>query len=161
MADPLILYSVNSSLAYNVSRHYYGDKHFVWCTPYFDASPIHGRAYTVPPSSSPAEIYRTYARDIAARDTHSDKIQNNRVGIVRGARAMRRSGVVNAAQYNEIDQIVKLADMADFEPLVFVIPFDKVRHMAKLVPPTKRAHPLSVEYTIQSLPGDWFDIIKF
>jgi hypothetical protein len=36
MADPLILYSVNSWLAYIINERYYGGEHFVWCAPVFD-----------------------------------------------------------------------------------------------------------------------------
>ena len=159
MADPLILYSTNSLLAYNIAKTYYGDRHFVWCTPYFDGAPIHGRGYTVPPSSSPAEIYRTYLRDIDARDGHSDKIKGNRLGLLRGAEVMRETGFISPGKFREIAEIVRLAEFGDFKPLIYVIPYAMVKRLVKPVPPGKRAHPLSAEFIIKSLPGNRFDIM--
>ena len=53
------------------------------------------------------------------------------------------------------------AEISDFEPLMYVIPFDKVKKIAKRVPVAKRAHPLSDEWLIQKLPRKYFDVIKF
>lgn len=159
MADPLVLYSTNTLLAYNISKDYYGDRHFVWCTPYFDAPSTHRGAYTVPPSSSPGEIYRTYIRDIAACDGHSDKIKGNRLGLLHGAKLMRDARVITPAKFREITEIVTLAEFGDFKPLVYVIPFAAIKRLVKRVPPGKRAHPLSAEFIIKSLPGNRFDII--
>jgi hypothetical protein len=159
VAEPLILYSTNTSLAYSISKEYYGDKHFVWCTPYFDHAPTHGRSYTVPPSSSPAEIYRTYTRDIEARDNHSDKINGNRLGLLRGAKVMREMGIITGSQSREIAEIVKLAEFGDFRPLIYVIPYALTKRLIRRVPPYERAHPLSAEYIIRSLPGNRFDTI--
>jgi hypothetical protein len=158
VTDPLVLYSTNTSLAYNISRDYYGDRHFVWCTPYFDGAPAHGPRYTVPPSSSPAQIYSTYVRDIDSRDGHSDKIKGNRLGLLHGAKLMRDTGVISAAKFREIAEIVRLAEFADFKPLIYVIPYAVVKRTVKAVRPAMRAHPLSAEFIIKSLPGSRFDI---
>lgn len=159
MPNPLILYSTNSSLAYNVARHYYGDKHYVWCTPFFGLTPLPGGGYNMPASSSPAEIYNAYRRDIASGDMHSAKIQSNRAGILRGSTLMRRAKIIDKTQAQEISQICRDAQLADFKPLIYVIPFDLVSTKLKPVPINKRASPFSAEYILESLPADHFDII--
>jgi hypothetical protein len=55
---------------------------------------------------------------------------------------------------------VDAADIQQFKPLIYVIPYTAVAAIAVEVPVSNRAHPLSVEYVIERLPGGWFDIIE-
>lgn len=52
------------------------------------------------------------------------------------------------------------ADIQQFKPLIYVIPYTAVAAIAVEVPVSNRAHPLSVEYVIERLPGGLFDIIE-
>ena len=79
--DHLVLYSTNTWLAHKVSKEYYDDFHFVWCSPYFSARSVSAYDYANPPSSSPGEIYDGLFADVAAGDRHSKKIEANRDGI--------------------------------------------------------------------------------
>jgi hypothetical protein len=159
--NPLILYSTNSWLAYIISERYYRGLHYVWCTP--DAGPGSRSRHdtTVPPTSSPLEVYRVLHEEVSRGDRHSARIERNRVGILRGAHSRRREGVIGEPQEVEIAAVVRFAETRDFKPLLFVIRFSRVRGRTREVAVEQRAHPLSLEYIIVSLPRTSFDIIEF
>lgn len=100
-----ILCSSITLIAFNVNERFYESVHYMWCTPFFDIdhrSPV----YTVPPTSSPFQIYKTLARKVANVDCHSDKIEANRVGIIRGAQKNVEAGAkaesFESATFSEI-----------------------------------------------------------
>ena len=68
---------------------------------------------------------------------------------------------LNAEEEKEIKSIVKVADISDFKPIIFVAPMDKVNHLVKRVSIKYKASTFSNEYIIENLPGDCFDIIEF
>jgi hypothetical protein len=158
--DPLVLYATNTRLAYIIAQRYYNQKHYVWCTPYFDPSSVPALDYTVPPSSSPAEIYRSLRKDVDHNERHSDKIKANKAGIIRGAQEKFDQGEIDENERKEIAEIVEAAEVADFSPLIFVIPFSLVKGKLSTVPVDQRAHPLSSEFIIQTLPRDYFDVLR-
>lgn len=159
--DHLLLYSTNTWLAYKISKEYYGDVHYVWCSPYFSAKSIPAYDYTNPPSSTPGEIYDRLWYDATRGDLHSARISANRTGIIEGANRKAALGTINAIQKREIYSIVKQAETMSFRPLLYVIPFALVVEVVKDVPVDRRAHPFSKEFTIESLPKRWFDIIEY
>lgn len=159
MSNPLILYSTNTRLAYLISKRYYGDLHYVWCTPYFDSKSIAPHDYTIPPTSSPGEIYHNLYQEVNRGDRHSSKIEDNKKGILEGVNAKREAAVINKQQKAEIIQVVEKAEILDFKPLLYIIPFNLVTELVEEVPVEERAHPLSVEYIIRALPRHLFDII--
>lgn len=159
--DHLVLYSTNTSLAHKVSKEYYDDFHFVWCSPYFSARAVSGYDYTNPPSSSPGEIYDRLFADVAAGDRHSAKINDNRTGIIKGAEKKCAEGRITRKQLREIREIVEDAETLSFIPLLYIIPFASVVNMVKDSPIHARANPLSKEYIIERLPRSHFDIIEF
>jgi len=159
--DHLVLYSTNTWLAHKVSKEYYDDFHFVWCSPYFSARSVSGYDYTNPPSSSPGEIYDRLFADVAAGDRHSAKIKDNRWGIIEGAEKKCLEGRITRKQLREIREVVKDAEMLKFRPLLYIIPFASVVNMIKDAPIHARANPLSKEYIIERLPRSHFDIIEF
>ncbi len=160
MAPPLVLYSTNSWLAYMVAQTYFNREHYVWCTPYFGTYAMPTLDAAIPPSSSPAEIYRGLRQDVARRERHSDKIKANRAGILRGAGEKLTQNVISTAQAEEISAIVEGAEVADFAPLIYVIPYHLVSDRLVPVPISQRAHPLSMEFIIARLPRDHFDVLK-
>jgi hypothetical protein len=157
--EPIVLYSVNTWLAYAIAEQYYADGHYVWCTPHFDPSSVPSINYAVPASSSPIEIYRGLRKDVSSGDRHSAKIAANKAGILRGMEAQRSAGRITDESAAEIASIVEAADIQDFRPLCYVIPFQLVRDRIEAVPVSQRAHPLSAEFIIRSLPRDCFDVI--
>lgn len=160
MRDPLVLYSTNTWLAYGIAQTYYDEIHYVWCTPFFSSNASSGYDYTIPPSSSPSQIYDGLYEDVRRGDRHSAKIEMNKAGILKGAIAKEKAGVINKRQRLEIFAIVQRAETKDFRPLLYVIPFQPVAKLVKSVAVEERAHPLSVEYKIEQLHRTLFDVVE-
>lgn len=158
--EPLLLYSTNTWLAYLISQTYYREEHFVWCSPYFNSFTVPASDHTVPPSSTPGKIYSLLYDEVLYGDLHSDKIKHNKAGILRGANYKRAAGVITEEQKLEIYAVVKKAQVSDFRPIIFVIPFPLIAHMVIKVPVHERAHPLSKECRIERLPRACFDVIN-
>jgi hypothetical protein len=161
MAARPILYSTASFLAYRIANEFYRDVHYAWCSPVFDGRAASKLGPTVPPTSSPCEIYWGLHQEVSRGDRHSAKISDNRTGIVRGAQYKRKMGIIDAAKEREIIDATEAAETRDFRPLLFVIPFGKVKALIESVPVKSRAHPLSAECLIPLLPGRLFDVIEF
>ncbi|MFN8400073.1 MAG: hypothetical protein U0X74_08660 [Anaerolineales bacterium] len=159
--SPLVLYSASSWLAFAIAERYYGGYHYIWCTPHFDPSSVPSISYAVPPSSSPVEIYRNLREDVKRGDRHSAKIAANKAGILRGVEHKLTAGEITTEQGSEIASIVDAAEPQDFRPFIFVVPFALVEKIIKPVPVSQRAHPLSIEFIIDKLPRDKFDVIDF
>jgi hypothetical protein len=161
MADPLILYSVNSWLAYIINERYYGGEHFVWCAPVFDVEAQSRFEQTLPPTSSPRHVYRRYREEVERADRHGPTIAENKTGILRGAIAQRQAGIINEDQQKEITVIVNAAERTEFRPLLYLIPYAFVAGLVAEVPVERRAAPLSREFLIARLPRRCFDVIEF
>lgn len=159
MDPPLLLYSAGTWLAFAIAERFYGGVHYVWCSPFYDGSSA-ARHYNVPPSSSPAEIYRALAEDTRRGDLHSEAIDRNRKGILRGARAKRDRRLITDDTYEEIGEMVEKAPVAEFRPILYVIPFARVRRRVVEVGVHERAHLLSREYRVEALPRGSFDMIE-
>lgn len=155
-----VLYSANTWIAYLISEQFYRQKHYVWCTSYFDPRQNNLDA-AVPPTSSPLEIYRDLYEQTSRGDRHSSKVEENRVGILRGANAKYNEGVITSGQKRRIVAIVDVAETRDFRPLLYVIPFQQVVKLMRDPPPEDKAHPLSDEYIIDLLPRKNFDVNEF
>ena len=95
MPLPLVLYSTNTRLAHMIAKSYYADLHYVWCSPF--AGSFNAFDRIEPPSSSPLKIYRSLHDDVSGADLHSDKIRQNRNGLIRGASTKRQAGVIDEA----------------------------------------------------------------
>lgn len=155
---PLVLYSTNTWLAYTVAERFYGGEHYVWCTPYFSVRSAPPYA-SVPPTSCPGAIYHQLDAEVRAGDRHSGKIKENRDGIKRGAKVMLLAGTIDEHEHEEIEAIVDNAQIQEFRPMIYVIPAHLVADRLGRVAVADRAHPLSVEYTIERLPRSAFDVI--
>jgi hypothetical protein len=114
----------------------------------------------MPPSAIPGEIYDRLYRDVQGGDRHSDWIDSNREALRRGARCKKSEGVITAKQKAEIISVVKDAPIASFKPLLYVIPFQRVKRLLREVPADRRAHPMSLEYIIEKLPRSSFDVLE-
>ena len=158
MAFPLVLYSTNSWLAFAISERFYRRRHWVWCSPFFRSSDTH--AAGMPPSAIPGEIYDRLHDDVNRGDRHSSWIVRNRARLIKGAECKEREGVISATQREEITLVVTDAEVRDFRPLLYVMPFGRVRRWTKEVPMNERAHPMSVEFIIESLPRQAFDVLE-
>lgn len=157
--SPLLLYSAGTWLAYSIAERFYGGVHYVWCSPYYDALTA-ARHLSIPPSSSPAEIYRVLEEDSRRGDRHSAAITKNRNGVHIGAAAMRAAGMMTEFEFSEATFIIDSADANQFRPVLYVIPFHCVRSGVVEVPAGQRASPFSVEYRIERLRNDSFDLLE-
>lgn len=159
--DTLFLYSTVSWVSYVIGEEYYAGTHFVWCSPVFDANHAPKISASPPPTSSPKEIYQALLAEVSRGDRHSAKIASLKAGIVRGAEIRRARSEISDAQLADIKDIIALAETRDFRPLLFIISYEKVRTLVKSVAVSSRAHPLSPEFQIESLPRSAFDILDF
>ena len=148
------LYSVGTLLAYKIAKRYYKNIHYVWCTTEFNSS-------IQPPTSNPATICGRYLKQITTGDRHTIEIEKNKVGILKGAKTKLSSGVINKKQYNEIRSIVSVADYEAFFPLLYIVESKKVKERCVEVATEDRASDNAVEYKIENLKEDEFEVISF
>lgn len=161
MADPLVLYSTNTLLAYRINERFYGQIHYVWCSPFFSSSTINLLDVQMPPSSTPCDICKRFLDDVARQDRHSPNIEGNRAGLKKGKTFRKADGVINREQSEEIERIIEEASIEDYRPLLYVIPFEGVRDLVRPAPLSERAHPFSSEYVIDRLPRSRFDVLEW
>jgi len=154
-----ILYSTMTVLAYNINKKYYSDKHYMWCTPYF-GSDFESPHFTVPPSSSPLEIYNTLKNEVNGADLHNTKIKLNKRGIRKGAAVMLKLKKISQEEHDDIVEITKRARDVQFKPILCVISRLEAVPFYKKVEIKDRANPLSHEYILSDLPQSAFDIIR-
>ena len=146
-------------MAYAIAERFYGGVHYAWCSPVFDGTttPVH---INIPPTSSPAELYRNLWQEVRRGEMHSAAIKQNREGILRGARSRLDAGLISSVVYDQIVRMLNYASVADFRAILYVIPFDRVADRAAEVEVEERAHPLSPEYRVEHLPRECFDMIE-
>lgn len=158
----IIFYSINSYLAFWLNENFY-KKHFVWCAPVFDPTKLndYDQNRKIPPSSAPAKIYERLKEDVTNSDLHSIKISENRNGLTKGALINFENGTITDIELARIQKIIKNAEINDFRPLVYIIPFNLIKDKLKLVDVEEAANPLSIEYQITELMSNEFDIIEF
>lgn len=159
MDEPLILYSANTWLAYAIAERFYGGMHYAWCSPVYDGTTA-ARHVNVPPSSSPAEIYRALLEDSRRGERHSELFAKKLDGVCKGALLRAQSGAISPEQEREIREMVGGARASELRPVLYVIPYAGVRDRIAEVPVSERAHPFSVEYRIYSLPRACFDLLE-
>ncbi|MGI0014266.1 MAG: hypothetical protein ACREBU_12625 [Nitrososphaera sp.] len=154
-----VLYSTMTAVAFNVNMKYYGGLHYMWCTPYFGCD-FESPHFTVPPSSSPLEIYKQIAKEIEGADLHNSKIKLNRMGIRKGAETMMKRGKISPDACSEIIAISKIAPMHQFKPLLCIISRLEAVPYQQQVDVRSKANPLSHEYIVADLPHAAFDVIR-
>jgi len=159
---PLVLYSTNAYIAYMINERYYKGLHYVWCSEVFDARAqyAYGPHASIPPSSSPGEIYKAMREDVRRGDRHSENLKRLRKSILEGAKAKLGTGEITQLQYDEIRRILKRALLTDFRPILYIMPYQGVAKLVEEVPIEERAHPLSLELRISVLPRTLFDVIE-
>lgn len=163
MERPIVMYSVQTYLAYYINTHFYSDLHYVWCTPYFDSNTLASTEPHAPETSNPRNIYETMRKDINMKDNHyhHETISRNIIGLRNGVEAKRHEGVITEEQTDEILGLIKLAkrDVDCFRPVIYVIPYILVKDQVIEVPYKARALPLSPEYKIEKLHTSDFDFV--
>lgn len=150
-----ILFSAGSLFSYRINSIYYKNIHYVWCATHFNDK-------KQPVTSNPQSICKRYFDQITTADRHETKIQENKSGILKGAKAKLDDGVISAEQYEEICAYVNLARYEDFYPILYVIDVRKVGQGRCIeVDKKDRASDESIEYRIFDLKEGEYQIIDF
>ena len=161
MSEPKLLYSTNTLLAHRISRKYYGDVHYVYCTSDFGCSSLSNSLDVKPPTSSPLKIYRMLQEEVERGDLHSDKIDKNRIGLRKGVQAKFDARIVTDEDRQEILKVIERAEVREFKPLMYTMIYKEVKHLLTSIPVEDRAHPLANEYIIQCLPRNLFVVQSY
>jgi len=159
--DHLVLWSTNPKIKHYIQQAYFGGTHFVWCSPAFDGQslPRYSIGHSQPPSSDPVSIYRNLHRAVSMGDQLDPKITRMKADMV--ARAIRQhdEGVITEEMRDEVVAIIESSTLKDWRPLIYVIPFDRVKGRHRLVPRNSRAS-MEPEYQIVDLLDGEFEIIE-
>lgn len=147
------LYSINSFLSYKIAEHFYKQTHYVWCSPHYNARGVN------PPSSDPFEICQNLIKDIEGGDLHSSKISMNKTGIIKGANANYKNGIITEEEKLQIISVIEQASIDYFRPLIYVMNFEEIKHISNSASIELKAGFFSKEYIIEKLPRQQFDII--
>ena len=99
------------------------------------------------------------AEDVENGDLHSAKIVSQRTTLEKLAIDWAASGKISDDEKQEIIYLVKNAQIADWRPLLFIIPRHLVSARLELVPIDRRASP-EKEYIIRDLKRSEFEIIE-
>ena len=148
------LYSVGTYIAYKIEKEYYKDVHYVWCTTEFNSK-------NQPPTSNPAEICKSYLKQITKEDRHMYEIKRNKAGILKGALEKRNSGIITEKEFKDINNIIACAGYDAFFPVLYIIESKKVQDRCIEVETSERASDRSIEYKIENLKRSEFQIILF
>jgi len=162
MPDPKLLYSANSELSFHIAERYYSNKHYIWCSPYLGQDDLRTDLanQTNPPSSVPLLIYKNYADACRTNDKHSAQIAQNRAGLIKGAGVNLGAGIINHVQHDEIVAMATIADVVDFRPILYIVPFSKAKALAMPISCRSTASVQSVEYVFEKLPRHLFDAVR-
>jgi hypothetical protein len=158
---PRLLWSTNTLLKNRIQQRFLGDKHYVWCSPTFEAAALgrYALGYGQPPTSDPCTIYRQLREAVIRRDEHDPKIQAQKGTLKALAVDLQLAGTLTEDARDEIVAMVNASQLADWRPLIYVIPYAPVAARAELVPRPKRASH-EPEYIIRDLEIAEFDIIE-
>jgi len=158
----IIYYSINTKLAFLINENYY-QQHFVWCAPVFDSEKLDhlNILRQIPPSSNPFTIYKRFKQDVTCKDLHSNYVTQNKTGLKKGAIQMLNKGVIDLIDFSRITTLIDKATIDDFMPFIYLIPKGLIESKVKMVDVDFSANPLSVEFQIEDLKKDEFEIIEF
>ncbi len=149
-----ILFSAATLLAYEISKKYYHDTHYVWCTTSFDD-------FTQPGSSNPRTICNKYLDQSLKGDKHGNEIEKNKANILKGAGIKYKEGIITKKQREMIMATVTEAPFDAFIPVVYLVNTQRVANKLEVVPDTEKANDTSREYVISNLHKNEFTILSF
>ncbi len=151
--EPLFLVSVQSKLAYQINENFYHGMHFVWCSPGFDCP---GN----PDKSNPRAIFTAWREDILNKNLKSSFIDRNKQGILRGIKHHLSQGWIDDRTANFLEELTDKAEFDYFCPILYVIPYQLVKHLVEGVELEKRAGAFSTEFKIPDLPPTFFNVFE-
>lgn len=161
MAGP-VLYSTNPWYAREISIKYRGNKHYVWCSEYYDpvTAPAGSAASLIAPSSSPKGIFDALWGDCEREERHSALIKSYRKTFRRLANEWLTDGSIIQEQRDEIVATVNSTSWLIWRPLLYVIPRTPIEAAGRLISVPHRVRAGNgPELQITGLMSDEFDII--
>lgn len=163
MPENLLYFSTNTKISFILNEKFYNQRHFVWCAPVFDPRKenSYDTASLLGPTSSPCEIYETLKSEVSRSDRHSVKIDQNKIGLKKGAASKLEEEVITEQEFARITYYIDNATNLDFTPLLYIIPRDKVKDRIIEVHPKDTATLFGMEYQIKDLHRSEFSIIEF
>ena len=156
-----VVYSTNAFLKFQIQEKYL-KQHFAWCSDNFDTTAFghYATSALVPPSSSPADIFRQLREDARRSDFHSAKINQQKASLSALAIDWEKTGRIDASQRDEILYMTQHAAFDHWRPLVYVVPVPPISSRMKLVPIDRRAG-FGDEFIIEDLKRNEFDLLEF
>jgi hypothetical protein len=156
-----LLYSTNVYLKLLIQEKYFNDKHYIWCSEYFDSNtaPKYSIGTLIAPSSNPASIYKELQRDVMGKDKHSAKINAQKASFVARAIESFDRGDITEDEKEEIIYMVNDAPFEYWRPLLYVASTELIKHKLTLVPINQRAG-FGNEYIAKDLTRYEFDIVE-
>jgi hypothetical protein len=112
-----------------------------------------------PASSDPASIYRQLHEAVRTRDKGDAKILEQKKVLKSLAVKWLKDGSISKDQRDEIVAMVSYSEVADWRPLIYVIPCGPIAPRVQVVPVRRRAS-LEPEYIVEDLQFSEFDIIE-
>ena len=88
------------------------------------------------------------------------EIENNKAGILKGAKEKYNKGIISQAQFEEISVRVAYADAEEFYPVIYLINKRAVKNRLQIVERGDAASNSSIEYIISDLKRNEFDIVR-
>jgi hypothetical protein len=163
MASPF-LYSTNPWIKFDIYQRYRGDRHWVWCSDFFDARKyyLHIGSGHMPPSSNPAEIYEELkAATLHRPDFHCHHIVRVKLNLQQRALEWAADGSITNDDAQDVAYQLDHAAISDWRPLLYVIHRASVEARLVVVPPADRANPIAVEWTLADLLPHEFDVLAY
>ena len=157
MESPHIIWSVQTELEWKINYKYYGDIHYVWCTPDFGSSVSKGNPWNNPPSAQVLWRYKDLDEAAKSGDLHSHAISDKRTGLREGVEAKYAEDIIEESQRDEIYYIIGNTECGGFRPLIYAMAYEEVKDITYTVPAADAARPSSTEYIIEKLPGSMFN----
>jgi hypothetical protein len=82
------------------------------------------------------------------------------MGLLKGAKIKLERGGITLQEWDVIRDVINHASVADYRPLLYVIGYEAVKNDLLEVPVEQRAHPLSVEFRLEKLRRDQFEVLE-
>ena len=148
-----LYYSTSTRLSYRITKRYFGGHFYVYCTEDYDPE------VTNPHLSSLAALYQYYRAVAEGDDRGSDKVFALRSKLKEAGLHRRDNGEIAQASYDALAWEADNSHSRDFAPILYLIRRDAVRDRLQEVTVDKRANPDSIEYIIDGLREEEFELI--
>lgn len=158
--EPLLMWSTTNRVVHEICTHYF-PSYYVWCSPVFDGEAVgrYDKGYMQASSSDPASIYRSMFDAVRKRDEHNADVGRQRKTLERIAGKLFGEGKISEQSAQEVITFVQNAHISEWQPIIYAIPYYKVKGRVLLVSRKDRAGK-SREYVIEDLSVDEFQPIE-